>query len=82
MEHGEVRGAAPFDLIVANILAEPLMRMAPKIAAALAPGGVLVLSGLLRNQRERVVAAYRAQDLRLDRAMIREGWAVLVLRRG
>ncbi|MYZ46937.1 50S ribosomal protein L11 methyltransferase [Propylenella binzhouense] len=81
MQHGAIRRRAPFDLIVANILAEPLMRLAPAIAGALAPNGVLVLSGLLRHQRERVVAAYALQGLRLDSARIFEGWAVLVLAR-
>lgn len=81
LAHPEIRAAAPFDLIVANILAHPLMRLAPAVARALAPGGDLVLSGLLRHQRERVVAAYGAQGVRLVQARLFEGWAVLVLRK-
>jgi ribosomal protein L11 methyltransferase len=81
MNHPEIRARAPFDLIIANILAGPLVKLAPQIAAALAPGGVLVLSGLLPHQRGRVVAAYGAQGVRLMRAQIHDGWAILELYR-
>ncbi|MDH3195763.1 MAG: 50S ribosomal protein L11 methyltransferase [Hyphomicrobiales bacterium] len=81
MDHAEIRARAPFDLIIANILAGPLMKLAPQIAAALAPGGTLVLSGLLPGQRQRVVAAYGVQGVRLMRAQVHDGWAVLELRR-
>ena len=53
-----VRQAGPFDLIVANILAGPLMQLAPSMAAHLTPGGSLVLSGILQRQRDAVIAAY------------------------
>ena len=79
--HAAIRDAAPFDLVVANILAEPLVRLAPQLMPLLAPGATLVLSGLLPHQRERVVAAYRAQRLHLERATIVDGWAILTLRR-
>lgn len=79
--HHLIRDQAPFDLLVANILAEPLMRLAPAVMRVLAPGGDLVLSGVLRRQRERVVAAYGAQGIYLRRAHLFEGWAVLHLRR-
>ncbi|MGQ7792740.1 50S ribosomal protein L11 methyltransferase [Faunimonas sp. B44] len=82
MAHPAIRRRAPFDLIVANILAEPLMRLAPAVAAALRPDGLLVLSGLLRHQRERVVAAYGMQGVYLRSARLFDGWAVLVLGRG
>lgn len=77
--HAAIRAAAPYDLVVANILAEPLCRLAPKLAPLITPGGSLVLSGLLPPQRERVVAAYGAQGVRLTRAQIFDGWSVLVL---
>jgi ribosomal protein L11 methyltransferase len=80
--HPAIRRRAPFDLIVANILAEPLMRLAPQIAPLMASGGVLVLSGLLVHQRERVAAAYGAQGFRLREARAFGGWSVLVLQRG
>ena len=75
-----------FDLVCANILARPLSRMAPTIAAHLAPGGVVVLSGLLDYQEARVRAAYRAQGLALVRRLTgRSGdgglWSTLILRR-
>lgn len=81
LAHPAIRTAAPFDLVVANILAEPLMRLAPALSAALAADGVLVLSGLLPHQRERVAAAYGGQGLRLAAAHRFAGWAVLVLDR-
>ena len=81
VRHAKIRKRAPFDLIVANILAEPLMRLAPELAPLLAPGATLLLSGLLPNQRERAVAAYGAQGIRLERADLIDGWSVLVMRR-
>ncbi|HYN45743.1 MAG TPA: 50S ribosomal protein L11 methyltransferase, partial [Allosphingosinicella sp.] len=50
---------APYDLLVANILAGPLIALAPALTAALAPGGRLILAGLLDHQAEKVAAAYR-----------------------
>ncbi len=72
-----IRDHAPFDLVAANILAEPLCQLAPRLAPFIAKGGTLVLSGLLLHQRERVAAAYRAQGLRLTKAHIFGGWSVL-----
>jgi ribosomal protein L11 methyltransferase len=80
--HAEIRRRAPYDLIVANILAEPLCRLAPAIAPLVAKGGTLVLSGLLPRQRERVVSAYHQQGIALTRALVFNGWAVLTLKRG
>jgi ribosomal protein L11 methyltransferase len=82
----QVSPAAKFDLVVANILARPLTRMAPAVAARLAPDGVVVLSGLLDYQEPRVRAAYRAQGLSLVRRFTgRSGdgglWSTLVLAR-
>lgn len=76
-----IRAGAPYDLVVANILAEPLRRLAPQLAPLIAPGGTLVLSGLLPHQCARVAAAYAAQRLRLEQARSVDGWAVLVLRK-
>jgi ribosomal protein L11 methyltransferase len=72
----------PFDLILANILLGPLTRMAPQLARRLAPGGAIVLSGLLPNQASAALSAYRAQGLALERRAILENWATLVMRRG
>ena len=79
--HPALSERAPFDLIVGNILAGPLIRMAPQLAAALTRGGTLVLSGLLTTQRPRVVAAYAAQGMALRRAEPFGDWMVLVLER-
>lgn len=72
---------APFDLILANILAGPLCRLAPAVSKALAPGGHIILSGLLENQKTAVVSAYRQQGLRLVKSYARHGWLTLVLRK-
>ena len=72
----------PFDVILANILLGPLTRMAPQLARRLAPGGFIVLSGLLPSQANAAVAAYRAQGLALVRRAVLENWATLVMRRG
>jgi ribosomal protein L11 methyltransferase len=74
--------AGPFDLIVANILAGPLVALSHAIRARLAPGGMVVLSGLLPEQRARIVAAYRTQGLRLVRSSVLDGWLTLTLRSG
>nr|WP_153341193.1 50S ribosomal protein L11 methyltransferase [Roseospira navarrensis] len=74
-----VRDAGPYDLILANILARPLTRMAPAAAAALAPGGRIVLSGLLATQEARVANAYRRQGLALVRRYPVAEWMTLVM---
>jgi ribosomal protein L11 methyltransferase len=71
----------PFDLIVANILARPLMRMAPEMARHLAPNGSLILSGILDRQRRAVLAAYSNQRFRHAATLHREGWVTLHLKR-
>lgn len=70
-----------FDLIVANILARPLMRLAPKMARIAAPGGALVLSGILATQRRQVIAAYAGQRFRHVATTEREGWVTILFRR-
>jgi ribosomal protein L11 methyltransferase len=76
-----LRRAGPFDLILANILADPLIDMARDTARNLAAGGVAVLSGLLERQADRVLAAHRPFRLR-RRERIGEGpWVTLMLRR-
>ena len=68
---------APFDLIIANILAGPLIDLAPDFAAALAPGGTLVLAGILASQTDGVIRAYEEKGLTLADAGQGE-WPVLV----
>jgi len=81
LAHRAFADAGPFDLIVANILARPLMAMAHDIARHLAPGGDVVLSGILSAQRWRVLAAFRNAGLHHRRTIAREGWVTLHLRR-
>ncbi|OBQ90231.1 50S ribosomal protein L11 methyltransferase [Mesorhizobium sp. AA23] len=72
---------APFDLIVANILARPLMRLAPEMARHIRLGGSLVLSGILDRQRDAVISAYVGQSFRHVRTLHREGWVTIQLKR-
>lgn len=77
--HPTLQTLAPFDLILANILAGPLTRLAPAIAAITAKGGTLVLSGLLHWQEIQVLSYYRPHGLTL-KSIRRDGsWSALVL---
>ncbi len=79
--HAAIRAGGPRDLVLANILANPLKRMAGELAPLVARGGRLVLSGLLRSQEAMLLAAYGARGLRAEKR-IREGqWSTLILRR-
>ena len=62
MDHPLLAARAPFDLIIANILAGPLICLVPAFAKAAAPGASLVLAGLLDSQAEAVVASYEALE--------------------
>lgn len=81
MDHMKIRGRAPFDLIVANILAGPLVDLAPKVAGAVSAGGHIILSGILRRQAARVIAAYGDQDVILKRRLNRGDWATLIFQK-
>ncbi|HEY9057975.1 MAG TPA: 50S ribosomal protein L11 methyltransferase [Aurantimonas sp.] len=76
-----IRERAPFELIVANILAGPLMRLAPQFARHLARRGDIVLSGILVSQRDAVLAAFRAQGLFHRRTLVLGDWVTLHLAR-
>jgi ribosomal protein L11 methyltransferase len=71
----------PYELIFANILARPLCRFAPDLAAHLAPDGLAVLSGLLERQERMVMANHERQGLRLKQRILIDGWATLVIGR-
>ncbi|MDO5896249.1 50S ribosomal protein L11 methyltransferase [Agrobacterium sp. Azo12] len=71
----------PFDLIIANILARPLIKMAPQLVAHLAPGGSVILSGILSSQRWKVLAAYNGEHLSHVRTIWRNGWVTIHLRK-
>jgi len=72
---------APYDIIAANILANPLIEMAPQLAAALAGGGYAVLSGLLRRQKGDVLAAYERLGLKMAATQEIGEWCALVLQK-
>ncbi len=81
MDHVRLRARAPFDLVIANILAGPLIALAPSVAAAIAPGGRLILAGLLDHQAPAVAAAYRRQGMMLTGRVERGEWPSLVMRK-
>lgn len=78
-----VQGRSPYDLVIANILAGPLIELAPSLSAVLEEGGTLILAGLLGDQADRVIAAYRAQGLRLVDRLTVDGaeWPTLRFRK-
>jgi len=77
-----ITAAAPYHLLIANILAGPLVSMAPEIAAIASPDAAIVLAGLLDTQRETVVAAFEACGCALEAIDTRGDWTILCLRAG
>jgi ribosomal protein L11 methyltransferase len=77
-----LRLAGPFDIVFANILLGPLVRLSSPIARLAAPGGRVILSGLLHAQAPAALAAYRRQGLVIERRIFIDEWATLVLRKG
>ncbi len=77
-----IAASAPYDLIFANILLGPLTRLAVPLRRLAAPAAHIVLSGLLPNHANAVLAIYRAQGFVLERRIPLDGWVTLVLRRG
>jgi ribosomal protein L11 methyltransferase len=71
---------APYDLIIANILLGPIMRLAVPLTRLTAPGAHVVLSGLLPAQANAVLAIYRAQGLVLKHRIARDGWMTLIMK--
>jgi ribosomal protein L11 methyltransferase len=81
LKHARLKARAPYDLIIANILAGPLIELAPSVAGALEAGGRLILAGLLDHQADAVAAAYRRQGLMLSSSTARGDWPTLVMRK-
>ena len=75
----QFRSHAPFDLVMANILANPLRHLAPPMAAHLAPEAMVILSGLLPHQTRGVIGTYRTQGLVLVRQIRIDGWCSLLM---
>ena len=81
LDDRRVQAHGPYDLVFANILARPLISLSQPIRGALKPGGVAILSGLLRSQERQVRAAYHNRGFRLLFRIRRDAWSALVLQR-
>ncbi|HHY51508.1 MAG TPA: 50S ribosomal protein L11 methyltransferase, partial [Alphaproteobacteria bacterium] len=81
LDHRRIRQGAPYDLIVANILAGPLIALAPDMGRIAERGAAIVLSGLLQTQAARVLAVYARQRMVARQRLVRGEWATLVLER-
>lgn len=79
--HPQIRRRAPFELLIANILAGPLIQLAPTLASTVETNGMLVLSGILIPQANEVAAAYSAQGFVLRRHDRITGWSTLTFAR-
>jgi ribosomal protein L11 methyltransferase len=80
MQSPMLAARAPFDLIIANILAGPLIELAPDFASALQPGGIVILAGLIDTQAASVASAFESHGLRVSSRSFGE-WPVLVCER-
>ncbi len=78
----EVEHSKPFDLVAANILAEPLIEMAPALNDILSDGGLVILSGLLAEQEEKVCGAYTALGFKKIRDFPIDGWQAIIMKKG
>jgi ribosomal protein L11 methyltransferase len=81
LEHRQITSSAPYDLIVANILAGPLAALAPGMRKIAEPGCVVILSGILINQAPRVITAYSRMGIVLKHKITKKEWVTLVLER-
>lgn len=82
LDHRIIQQNAPYDLIVANILAGPLTQLAPAVGRVARHGATIILSGILDTQANRVIAAYRQQGMILKDRIVKKEWVTLTLRRG
>lgn len=73
-----VQAGAPYDTVFANILARPLVGLAPDIHRMTAPGGAIILSGLLHHQEPQVIGAFAGRGLSLIKRFHRDGWSTLL----
>lgn len=79
-DNPEMQARAPFDLIVANILANPLIELASEMRAHVKDNGSLILSGILETQRDSVIAAYEAAGIAHHKTIYKESWVALHLK--
>lgn len=81
LHHPAIRSAAPYDLIFANILARPLANLAQGLSQLLVPGGIVILSGLTREQLRWITACYRARGLIPVATIKIENWVAVALQK-
>ena len=81
LDHRAIAARAPYDVIVANIIAGPLLALAPAIGRAAARGATIILSGILNKQAQRLVVAYQQQGMVLRQRIVKKEWTTLVLER-
>jgi ribosomal protein L11 methyltransferase len=81
LKPGSAYTAAPFDVVTANILARPLLKLAPRLRELTKRGGNLILSGLLTEQARELLARYQSTGFHLRRRSNLEGWSTLLLER-
>jgi ribosomal protein L11 methyltransferase len=81
LDNSLLQARGPYDLVIANILAGPLVALAPDFADALVPGGQLLLAGLFETQEPLVRAACRRAGFRLAARLVKDDWSILWLRR-
>jgi ribosomal protein L11 methyltransferase len=81
LHHAAIRAGAPYDLILANILPDPLSRLAPDIVRVLGGGGLLVIAGLRQGEEARMIAAYRARGLVFGLAARAKEWSSLIFQK-
>lgn len=81
VDHGALVARAPYDLLIANILAGPLIDLAPALCALVEEGGTILLAGLLKDQADAVLAAYRREGMRLAERHDEGDWPTLRLRK-
>jgi len=80
-DHPDLHAAAPFDLVFANILKAPLIELAPDMAGHIAPEGYAILSGILNEQADEVLAAYGRQGFALDDRLVIGEWTTLTIQK-
>ncbi len=79
LDHYTINNDAPYDLIVANILAQPLIELAPQMSKIATPDAKIILSGILEEQAEEVIAVYFSAGFTLEERLIKNEWAILIL---
>lgn len=81
LDHRQIATGAPYDMVVANILAGPLVALAPAVRKVTQAGATVILSGILNTQANRVISAYGIQHIVLKHRIEKKEWTTLVLER-